>query len=291
MLSETIEELENKGCNTIKRENLSAVVQCGKSYLVKSPSNQWNLLVPSTKLTSLRKKLSATLKPQNIDAGKFVRTGSWSRMFNFNINNEIRYNFNEDSLKDVKDEKIKKILNDMKDQKHFFAEDIKEFDLQQDFKDNIHKLGSRLNTIVTSSLKREFNSPIVCHSKPHVQKFWMPDGEKIAYRIKTSCVVPGTKRALDNVADSQLSHETISQSDVRYISSKMTKNKNFLLSGIHLFQKGSSYPFFKFTLKDEKIIFKKNFLKNVKELEEGFKAKKLSSAKDIEMDAFTRYLF
>lgn len=292
MNTDVLKHLENIGCKTIHKDQLSAVVKCNNSYLVKSPSKQWELLVPSTKLAPLSKSVIVTPRPKYIDVGRFVQKGNWGRLFSFHINNEVKYYFDKDSLKHSDDPEIKKRMDIMKDQEHFFSEDIINFDIQKDYKMNLHAIASRLNDITREKLKEKFKSPIVCHTNPQLKKFWMPEGERIVYRLSTTCVIPNTKTSVESIIGASLTNETISQSDVRYITSAVTKNKKFMLSGIHLYHRGAHLPMVRFTARNENVLLSKNIKNEIKEIEKEFTAKNkpVQSLLPVSKDIFTRYL-
>lgn len=291
MIEEVVQSLEAMGCKTLLKENFSTVVQCGNSFVIKSPSNKWSLMVPAPKLSQIRSKISKNNHSQYIDVGKFIRNGGWGRIFEFHIGNEINYSFTEKNMKDIPDLEIKNTLQEMEDQKKYFNEDIREFNIQEDYNKNVEKLGIKLEKIISTNLKSELRTPIICHPNAKTQKFFAPNGEKIMWKIKVSCVVPGVKQSVENSLGSILESGMISQYDTRFVSSMITKDKNFMLSGIHLYQKGYPYPMLKFSIKNEEVITKeKDFLVKKDELEKSFRLKDEKELKKIDLDVFTRHL-
>jgi len=290
-MNEILENLEKKKCTILKKENYSAIVKCSNSYLIKSPYDQWQLYVAATKLNSLKKKLKNEIHPQLIETGKFISTGNWSKTFKFNIDNEIQYIFNKKTIEEINDTEIKKYISIMKDQESLFDEHITEFNLEKEYKKNLSKITNKINDLLYNNLKKTFSNPITCYSKPETQKYWTSYGEKIIYRIKSVCVIPKIKNEIEELVHSTLINSTISQSDVRFINSYITKDNNLMLSGIKIHQHDIPYPLLKFTLKNENIIFNSNFYDTIKSLEKAFSNENNENLKELKLETLTNFLF
>jgi hypothetical protein len=290
---ETIKNtLENNGCTIIINDQFSLVARCSNSYVIKSPNSNWNLHVPVEKLSQVSKKLNPKdPSPQRITVGKMVRNGNWSKMFDFHINNEVSYIIPQNVIEKSNDKVIQEILGEMEDQKALLNEDIQSFDIQKDFTGNIKKLSGRVNNLLTKKLKSSFeDTPIACHSKPIIQKYWTTsEGEMITYKIRSTCVVPEIHREVDNVLDSALERGKISQHN-RYISSRLTPNKKLLLNKIDLFQKGSKTPFARFSVKNEIYFEEPDFMDQVMDLESKFSDKNSTNKKNIDISTFRKYI-
>jgi len=283
--------LVENGCKVIINDDFEKVYKCGKSFVIKSPSTEFSLLLPSNKLQKISTKIIGEIKPYTIDAGQMIRTNGWSQMFAMHINNQLSYSFPENIIKDINDENIQDIFDQMKDQKKLFMEDVHGIDPQLEFQLNGSKLANRLNIIVRKDLKKiNNNKPILCKSKPIFHKYWTSsEGEGLAFKIKTTCIIPNIKEEIDSILNPYLEDGRVSQYNVRYINSKITKNKKYLLKGINLYQKEHN-PILNFSIRDKSVLMKKDFMKDIRIMESQFNTTDLDNVKELSIDAFTKFL-
>jgi hypothetical protein len=295
MIPKIIKTLERTDeCKLLAQKNLSAILKCDNFYLLKSPYTQWNLYIPTQKLSSLQSKVKpSSITPQTITAGKFVRTGSWSKMQNFNINNEINYIFDNEGIAKTttKDKEINRILEEMKDQEYYSSEEIRSFNVDQKYKENVRKLSNKINDVVKKDLKKNFGLPVICNSESNVQKFWAPENQSYVYKIATTCVIDGVKNEIENVLEGNLQNDMISQSDLQFITSKMTDDKNFILSGVTLYQNGAELPMLKFDVRNEDVLLQDGVVGKMKELGRKFTPKSDDEIEEIDIDLFTQFLY
>lgn len=281
------------GCKPIINNQFEKTYQCGNSFVIKSPSSQYSLLVPSDKLNNVALRVkSDNIQPISIDSGQIVRNNGWSQMFGMQITNQLQYKIPENKIREVKDPIIQRIMSEMEDQKKLIGEEVYGFDIQKDYKQNGWKIADRINSMLVEDIKKKnVEVPITCNSKPIFHKYWSSsEGEGMAFKIISSCIIPNTKKEIDDVIDPFLEQGKVSQYNVRYINSKMTHDKNFLLNGINLYQGEGIPPMLKFIIRDEKTILDNNFIQKVEDLEKNFNKAHSQKLSDIDPEIFTKFL-
>lgn len=292
MIEKQIEELINNGCQPIEKHDFSVALTCGNSIVVKSPNTKWSVLVPAPDLDSVQKRLisSNSHKPQSIEIGEYIQRGSIGKVYDFSISDEIKINNNHDTLIDVEDEEIKKQHGKIEDIKKVFASPTNTINIQKHYEKEINILKDKYNDFEADDLKKRTQLPVVCDSETFIYKhFNSLNGEFPVYKIHTKCIVPKTKQKTEAILDKSLQAGHISEYDIRYLNSKLTDDKSFILSGITLFQKGSNTPFLNFMITDEKIMQNPSFLKKIQALEKKFNSEK--SITKLNEDVFTKFLY
>lgn len=292
MIDKIANILEKQGCKTLIKENFSFLAKCNSTYIAKSPNIQWTAIFPVPKLKSLQQKIvQKRINPQNVDTTLMTRSGGgWSRMIDHIINDEIAINSTPESIEQINDNEIKILTKKLKDQSKFLNKDIQTFNIQDDFIATVKKIADRVNDIYTEDLRESFNAPVVCHSNHYVQPFWTnKDGDILEHKVQTNCVIDGIKNEVENIVEGKLKKGQTNQFDIRYINSYMDTDKNFTMSNVHLFQKGTELPLISFFIANENILEKKDFMERIKKMEQNF-VEKTDTIKPISMDVFTRYM-
>lgn len=303
--------LIDQGCIPLIKENFSAAFQCQNSIVFRSTQTPWSVLVPIPRLNDLKNKIkNDSLPSKKIEIGKFEQRGSWGNVFKFEygdeasftnddttldkINTDIICNENDDVCIEQKSiieefgKPIKKRLADIRDIQQVYKKQTQFLNLYDEFEDQTKELAIETNDYIKALLKIQYpKSPIVCKTA----KYQAAHVDYPMFKFRTHCILPNIQKRVDSAVNAVLEDGTISQYDVRYISSKMTRDKSLLLSGIQIYKEGAPHPYLQFSIKDERTLLDPKLQDTIKELEKIFGERNEHEIKPISQEDFVASFF
>lgn len=287
-----IDNLIKNGCKQIEKSDFSVALKCSNSIVVKSPYIKWSILIPAPDLIKIKDKILSndSPEPQSIEMGDYIQRGSNGKVHDFNISDEIKINNNHQTLANIDDEKIKKQHKKIENIQKIFSVSTNELNMKKLYDKEIESMKNVYNDYISEDIEEKMNVPVVCDSKNLIYRHFNDlTGEFPVYKIHTHCAIPSIKQNVENVLDKVLQPGYISDRDIKYLNSKLSDNKLFLLNGINLFQKGSNTPYLNFLITNEREMQHSTFIKKIQSLEKKFNSEKKITK--LNEDVFTKFLY
>ena len=141
-----INSLLTNGCKPIIQKGFTVALQCNNSVVMKSPSQQWSVLIPATKLEKVQKSLlSKKIPPYSIDIGEFVQRGTWGMVQKFTIPDEVLFYHNHVNLEKVTNPQIHSLHQELSTIQKNFSSPTIAINLYSEFKKRVRSIANLVN--------------------------------------------------------------------------------------------------------------------------------------------------
>jgi len=269
-----IDTLINDGCELREQTPFVVTVQCGESLIMKRADDSWNVLLRDHELDKDKASLVEKIpfKPSSVEIGRINKSGSWSRIDKYVIDDEVALNFTLKNMKNTKSEKLHNLRTEARRIKRLSDnanQNFKMIDKKRILKTSIDAIAHDTVFSLENTIGRRYKTSVICDARPEITNQWVPNKkDEIDMEMRVHCYVPHVGDRAKKQVEKLGEWKTTSILDLQAFKSIVTPENDMFVNGVYLKHPHYGGPFVSLRVRDPKTIREDGFVKRMKLMED-----------------------
>lgn len=186
------ENVEKNNCKLVKSDYYETFIDCNDFTIMNTKGFPWFAYVPDKEFDSIKRDLSVDFPVRKISMGFWEKIGSWGKIKDLKINDEVFIDLDEDILKEYTNKNVKSALNRIEKLKAISGKtSIKNVNIKDLIEKTAMEIGVTLAKLAEKKYEVVFGEDVVCEPDTIITKPWNPKNvNNYSYKINIICVVP-----------------------------------------------------------------------------------------------------